>query len=295
VRPSTFKTWISASGRTTLRSLVGATLLAVAAVSTPVTTADAAAGTDRLLANEQLNPDQRLTTTNGIAVVMQGDGNLVEYAPGNRAIWASGTNRPGSIVRMQSDGNVVIIAPGNVPVWSTGTGGNPGAGLELQTDGNLVVYGTGHVARWANGASVSAPPSASREIAATIRGNANVTLQTVHVSGVRDNAHTLQNIVDTANGGQAARSNYGGAPGGRVSLDARMLRALQQLGSEGRLRVSEIAGGSHSSGSRHYAGRAFDIDQYGGRSTSTLVNRCRQLGASLAQFETTHVHCEWPA
>jgi len=106
----------------------------------------------------------------------------------------------------------------------------------------------------------------------------------VHVSGVRDNANARQNIVDTANGLQAARSNYQGAPGGRVSLDPRMLAALRQIGAEGSLRVSEIAGGSHSTGSRHYAGRAFDIDQYGGRSTTTIVNRCRQLGASLAQL-----------
>lgn len=66
---------------------------------------------------------------------MQGDGNLVEYAPGNRAVWAGGTGRAGSVVRLQDDGNLVIIAPGNVPVWSTGT------------DGNLVVYASGHVAR----------------------------------------------------------------------------------------------------------------------------------------------------
>lgn len=74
---------------------------------------------------------------------MQGDGNLVEYAPGNRAVWSSGTNRPGSILRMQGDGNVVIVAPGNQAVWATGTSGNQNATLELQNDGNVVVYGQG--------------------------------------------------------------------------------------------------------------------------------------------------------
>ncbi|MEQ3551763.1 hypothetical protein WIS52_14915 [Pseudonocardia nematodicida] len=269
---------------------------ALSLVGLAITTAPAAyAGgpeTNNLQQNEQLNPGQRLVTGNNIALVMQSDGNLVEYAPGNRAVWASGTNRAGSVLKMQSDGNLVIIAPGNVPVWATGTGGNPGAGLELQTDGNAVVYAQGHVAKWANGVNLNSTPA--RDLANTILNNRNIALQTVHVSGVRDNATARQNVVDTAEGRQAARSAYGGAPGGSVALDTRMLSALQQIGSEGGLRVSEIAGGSHSAGSKHYDGRAFDLDQYGGRSTTTIVNRCKQLGASYAAFENgNHVHCQW--
>ncbi|WP_433719009.1 hypothetical protein ACQP2Y_31655 [Actinoplanes sp. CA-051413] len=274
-----------------LRAIIATAVMGSALISSP---ASAAAGTYLLGPDETLGSGQSLVTANGIALTMQGDGNLVEYAPGNRPVWASGTNRSGSILRMQSDGNAVVIAPGNVAVWSTGTNANPNATLELQTDGNLVVYAQGHVARWANGVSVSTGSNGATEQANAILANRNITLQTVHVSGVADNAHARQNIVDTANGLQAARSNYGGAPGGRVSLDPRMLTALRQIGAEGALRVSEIAGGSHSTGSRHYAGRAFDLDQYGGRSTTTIVNRCRQLGATLAQFESgNHVHCEW--
>jgi len=117
--------------------------------------ASAAAGTDRLIASasEQLNPTQYLVSPNGwYELLMQQDGNLVEYASGSRPVWASGTSRRGSIARMQPDGNLVIIAPGNVPVWATGTNGTPGADVELQNDGNLVVYGQGHAARWASGA-----------------------------------------------------------------------------------------------------------------------------------------------
>jgi len=279
--------------RTRLSAFAAATSLTLAAAlfASP---ASAGAGTYLLGPNETLGPGQSLVTANGIALIMQGDGNLVEYAPGNRPVWASGTNRSGSIVRMQGDGNAVIIAPGNVPVWSTGTNGNTNATLELQTDGNLVVYAAGHIARWANGVLISTGSDGAREQANAILANSAVVLQTVHVSGVSDDANARQNIVDTANGLQAARSSYGGAPGGRVSLDPRMLAALRQIGAEGGLRVSEVAGGSHSAGSRHYAGRAFDLDRYGGRSASTIVNRCRQLGASLALFEgNTHVHCEW--
>ena len=246
---------------------------------------------DRLLANEQLNSNERLVTSNGIVLLMQGDGNLVEYAPGNRAVWASGTNRAGSVPRMQGDGNAVIIAPGNQPVWSTGTDNSPGATLELQTDGNLVVYAASHVARWANGVNLSDP---RRETARAILNNPNIVLATVHVSGVQDNAYAKQNIIDTANGLNASRSSYGTAPGGTVTLNATMLSALRQIGAEGGLKVSEIAGGSHTSGSKHYAGQAFDLNGYGGRSTSTIVTRCSQLGATYAAFENgNHVHCQW--
>ncbi len=107
---------------------------------------------DRLLPNEQLGVDQRLVSPNGrFTLVMQKDGNLVEYAGGNRAVWASGTSTPQSIVRMQDDGNLVVIAPGNKPVWATGTEGNRNATLELQDDGNVVVYAQGHRAVWSTG------------------------------------------------------------------------------------------------------------------------------------------------
>ncbi len=144
----------SGKTRTFSRRVLWAATAATAALAVTLTgtSAQAAAGSDRLNANEQLNPGQRLVDPYGqFVLTMQGDGNLVEYGPGNRALWASGTNHSNSIVRMQSDGNLVIIAPGNVPVWSTGTGGNPNADLELQIDGNIVVYAQGHVARWSTG------------------------------------------------------------------------------------------------------------------------------------------------
>jgi hypothetical protein len=134
--------------------LLSAVLVAMTALGSPFAPRAAAAADSFILrSNEQLAPGQRLVSANGqYVLVMQGDGNLVEYAPGNRAIWASGTNARDSVVRMQSDGNVVIVAPGNRPVWATGTNGNPGATLELQSDANLVVYAQGHSPRWASSA-----------------------------------------------------------------------------------------------------------------------------------------------
>jgi hypothetical protein len=136
----------------------------------------AAANTDRLNPPEQLNSGERLISPNGeFVLIMQSDGNLVEYAPGNRPVWATGTNRPNSIALMQTDGNLVVIAPGNVPVWATGTSGNAGADTELQSDGNVVVYATGHIARWASGTQVGGTSVRDRiaAIATNEAGNPN--------------------------------------------------------------------------------------------------------------------------
>lgn len=84
-------------------------------------------------------------------LAMQADGNLVEYAPGNRPVWASGTGVPGTVLVNQSDGNLVLVAPGNRAVWATGTNGNPGAVLVIQNDANIVVYAPGNRPVWASG------------------------------------------------------------------------------------------------------------------------------------------------
>jgi hypothetical protein len=53
---------------------------------------------------------------------MQGDGNLVLYAPGGGAWWAAGThNHPGAFLAVQDDGNVVVYAADRRALWSTGT------------------------------------------------------------------------------------------------------------------------------------------------------------------------------
>ncbi|MEV3911917.1 hypothetical protein [Streptomyces canus] len=105
----------------------------------------------RLLPGQRLNPGDRLASPNGLNVlVLQTDGNLVEYIPGGRAIWATNTRVSNSVLFMQADGNLVVVAPGNRPVWASATSGKPGSILELQDDRNLVVYAPGHVAVWAN-------------------------------------------------------------------------------------------------------------------------------------------------
>ena len=87
-------------------------------------------------------------------LVMQTDGNLVEYNQGRtHASWSSKTyGHPGAFVVMQTDGNLVVYTAGRGrSLWSSGTFGNPGAYLRLQTDGNVVIYSPGGRALWDTG------------------------------------------------------------------------------------------------------------------------------------------------
>lgn len=131
----------------TALAVIGAALLA------GVSPASAGVANPHVLAStEQLNPGESVTSPDGrFSLTMQGDGNLVEYSPGQSAVWASGTSGSGSILRMQDDGNLVIYAAGNRAVWASNTSGHGGADLEVQDDGNIVVYGSGHTAVWATG------------------------------------------------------------------------------------------------------------------------------------------------
>jgi hypothetical protein len=137
-------------------------------------------------------------TENAVALVFQGDGNLVAYGAGAVPLWASGTSAPGGAVVMQNDGNLVIYRAGGIPVWaskSTPSFGQlpdrllPGQqlalgtslvsdncyfSLVLQMDRNLVVYGPGGPI-WATGTS---NPGGS---ALVMQGDGNLVL---YINGV---------------------------------------------------------------------------------------------------------------
>ena len=127
------------------------------------------------------------------------------------------------------------------------------------------------------------------------------------VSGRYDGASALDNINQAAGGHAAKRSSYGTAPGGYVRLDFRMLLAMHDLAKGGyTFRVTAVAGASHSSNSRHYAGLAFDVDTingqrvgYGNPYWRTFLKRCRELGATETlgpgdRGHSTHIHAAWP-
>ncbi|MBX7211256.1 MAG: chitosanase [Verrucomicrobiaceae bacterium] len=148
--------------------------------------------------------------------------------------------------------------------------------------------------------------SSAPALANAILSNPNITLATVHASGVSDQANARQNMTDTAAGLHAQRSSYGTAPGGTVPLDERLLHGLIALAGQYRFSVSEIAGGSHSANSRHYAGVAADFNVINGHGVSAsnpdvpaFKNLCRTLGATEVlgpgdPGHGTHVHAAWP-
>jgi len=143
-------------------------------------------------------------------------------------------------------------------------------------------------------------------LAIWIRDSPRVILATVHSSGVVDSATARQNIVDTANGGLARRSSYQCAPGGSTYLRVSLLSSMKTIASSWAYNVSEIAGGAHSCGSRHYEGVAMDVNYINGSHVSSshpsqwaFRDKCRALGATEVlgpgdSGHSTHIHCAWP-
>ncbi|HET7013871.1 MAG TPA: CHAP domain-containing protein [Streptosporangiaceae bacterium] len=98
---------------------------------------------DVLEQGETLLPGQYLESGDGhYTVIMQTDGNLVEYVSGtNHVLWSSGTGgHPNADVIMQDDGNLVIYGGASGALWSSGTAGDKSTAFFAQSDANLVVY-----------------------------------------------------------------------------------------------------------------------------------------------------------
>jgi len=110
-------------------------------------------GSDRLTAGQQLATGQSLASPDGrYRLIMQTDGNLVVYAPGQRPLWNSHTGgHTGARAVMQTDGNVVVYDGGGRALWSSDTWGYSGSQLVLQSDGNLVLYSSSSAALWFTG------------------------------------------------------------------------------------------------------------------------------------------------
>jgi len=145
-----------------------------------------------------------------------------------------------------------------------------------------------------------------KALANSVLSNPNITLATAHVSTPLDNATARLNIEDTSNGRDASRSNVGTAPGGTVKLDIQMLTSILKLADTFSFSVSELAGGQHSAGSRHYTGVTVDVNVINGQhvnaahpDVANFKQQCRNLGATEVlgpgnAGHSTHVHCAWP-
>lgn len=154
------------------------------------------------------------------------------------------------------------------------------------------------------GASGDAGSDAAAVLANHDRGVTTLWDQTF---GRQDGASPLDNIEDAAAGRPAKTSCYGGAPCDEVMLAPQLLAAMVALGGERGFStfVTAIAGASHSAGSYHYEGRAFDIDEIDGQRVQgdsaiarAFMEACWDLGAvevfgpsndPVGHFD--HIHC----
>lgn len=133
-----------------------------------------------------------------------------------------------------------------------------------------------------------------------------IDLLPIQVSGRNDGADARSNIADTALGRQAKRSSYENAPGGRVWLSFPLLEGLKTLSDTHTYRITSLAGGSHSTRSRHYLGVGFDIDMLDGKPVNKdhpgfrdFMAKAREMGATEVLGpgnggHDNHIHVSWP-
>lgn len=136
-----------------------------------VTTVGSSLGT-----NQTLQVNQQLKSPNGqYTLVMQADGNLVEYG-GGTAIWATGTQGSNYFTVMQGDGNLVIYNASHGAVWASGTvRGSASYSLAMQDDSNVVIYGpSGAIWDRVNGAINQPPPPVAAH--GTVEGTGGIGL-----------------------------------------------------------------------------------------------------------------------
>lgn len=108
-----------------------------------------AAGSYCLYAGQTLTSGQDIIWQN-LEVVMGSDGNLVmvDLVDGSHAVWANGaTGHPGAYLIMQGDGNLVEYYQGRA-VWNTGTYNHPGAYACVSPWAGFYVYYQGTTFLW---------------------------------------------------------------------------------------------------------------------------------------------------
>jgi hypothetical protein len=119
-----------------------------------------------LYSGERLNTNDVIQSpSRTFRLVMQADGNLVEYrATDDAPVWASGTNWSHPVVdntgakfdniaqyvELQVDGNFVVYDRNRSPQWASGTDKHPGAHMNLEDTGKIVISDSNGVTLWTN-------------------------------------------------------------------------------------------------------------------------------------------------
>ena len=115
-----------------------------------------------LHAGQSLVAGQELTTGSGADfLVMQADGNLVEYTPKGSVVWASNTNgAPGAMATLLSNGNLEIVSKAAKPLWSTHAPGIAGATFAISATGSLSLTAPNGLIAWQDGSDTGCSLSA---------------------------------------------------------------------------------------------------------------------------------------
>lgn len=132
--------------------LLALLLMVLCAATAMARPANAAAGASTLFAGETLAVGQSIVSGGGqYAVVLQSDGNLVEYGNG-AALWSTGTAGSGATrLVMQTDGNLVLYRGATTAVWNSKTANSGADHVTLLPESQLVVYTPTGVDKWTSG------------------------------------------------------------------------------------------------------------------------------------------------
>ncbi|WP_420369554.1 peptidoglycan DD-metalloendopeptidase family protein [Curtobacterium sp. L1-20] len=129
------------------RLVAGVVALAAVAAGLVGTAAPASAApivyTGTVAAGKTLWPGDSVTSNNGqFQLVMQGDGNLVEYGIGRTVLWSSNTSgRPGAFAQVRANGTLAIVY-NNVRVALWGGPGQVGRNFGVRPDGTMRMINT---------------------------------------------------------------------------------------------------------------------------------------------------------
>ncbi|PZE64327.1 hypothetical protein DEI83_12375 [Curtobacterium sp. MCBD17_021] len=182
------------------------------AVATPAHAATTYTGT--VPAGTTLRAGDQVTSGNGqFRLVMQGDGNLVEYGIGNVVLWASNTpDQYGAVAVVQKEGPLSIIKNGRL-LAQWGPTKSPTKNLGVRGDGSLRLLDTANRITWKLLTFQSRVPAGT-----------TILPETVLRSGAgREQTLTMQsdgNLVQHVNGAVTWSSKTAGRPGATTAVQA---------------------------------------------------------------------------
>ncbi|TCU81726.1 peptidase M23-like protein [Curtobacterium sp. PhB42] len=198
------------AGALTVLALAAGALVATAepAAASAVWVGSAPAGT-------KINPGDQVTSPNGqFKLIMQGDGNLVEYGIGNRVLWASNTaGSPGAIAVVGKNRALDITKNGKrLARWASAGTVNSTA-LKIRADGTMALLaGRSVVVNWTTYQDRVASGN-------TLLGGTVLRSDTTNTRIL--NMRTDGNLVQKVSGRVVWQSRTGGHPGAWAELQSK--------------------------------------------------------------------------